>query len=197
MTGTTHITGGLLTGMLIMQRVDIPGEHIGKVILVTGVVLGSLLPDLDHRRSTIRSKWEIAGCIYDILSWMVKFVAIFLPRKPKRYLRRAVGVRGFLHWPSLYLLVLCIAVLPGTVILQKIPLEFVEVYRIFICSLVIGAGSHLVLDTFSDGIPLLAPFNMERVPLANIKTGGLWEAIFFICEVAAVLALVVKEFGMI
>ena len=131
MTGTTHITGGLLTGMLIMQNVDIPGENIGKAILVTGVVLGSLIPDLDHRRSTIRSKWEIAGYIYDIFSYLVKFVAIFLPRRPKRYLRRVVGVRGFLHWPSLYLLLLCIAILPGMIILQKIPLEFVGVYRIF------------------------------------------------------------------
>ena len=65
------------------------------------------------------------------------------------------------------------------VLLSALLLGHSEWLRCILSGLYLGVMSHLILDLFSDGIPLFAPISMKRqCPAITFKTGSFLEAAF-------------------
>ena len=83
----------------------------------------------------------------------------------------ALGHRGLFHSPLFHSLVF--------VILSALLKDHNEWLRCILSGLYFGVLSHLLLDLFSGGIPLFAPFSMKRQrPAITFKTGSFLEVMF-------------------
>ena len=115
------------------------------------MVVGSVLPDLDHPR----------GLIYHFLGF---------PSWVRRGVCRVVGQRGVVH--SLLAAVVVLAL--GLVICILIGLDLLVSFGLFV-----GFLSHLVLDSLTvRGVGWLLPFSRKRVRFV-IGTGTMIERMFF------------------
>lgn len=175
MTGTTHRLGGLAAGIAATQ-IWASGQPEIEAVLIGGAILGSLAPDLDHNRSYISYKWRLVSIIITFMQTIARAVASLFPAKQEKYIRGIVGHRGIFH--SLLICVVAGALLAavgvfGGGIIDRLHLQ--DVYYYFSTGVILGILSHLVLDMFAGGVPLLCPFSMRRVTLAHIKTGGIAE----------------------
>ena len=138
------------------------------VCFVVASCYGGLLPDADIPHST-------AGKHLRLLLWpfyLLKKLLLILGHviKPLAKIGTAFGHRGLFHSPLFHTLIFVIlsAMLPGD-----------EWLRCILSGLYIGVLSHLLLDLFSGGIPLFAPFSMKRQrPAITFKTGSFLEAAF-------------------
>ena len=147
--GLTHVLFSLFLFLTFCRFGLVSFEAI---VLVT-LVVGSVLPDLDHPR----------GLIYSLLG-----VPIWL----RRGVSRVVGQRGVLHSFLASMLVLILGVVIFNVIFQFT----------LICSLGMFFGflSHLSLDSLTArGVAWLLPFSRKKVRF-TIQTGSMTERIFFI-----------------
>lgn len=66
MNGKAHMLGGLFTGVLTATQITL--NPITGVFIVSGSILGSLLPDIDSRKSTINKKIPLVGFIWSKIS---------------------------------------------------------------------------------------------------------------------------------
>lgn len=48
----------------------------------------------------------------------------------------------------------------------------------FLCGMIIGDISHMFLDLFSGGIPLLMPVSVRRIRLGSFQTGGIMDRLW-------------------
>lgn len=188
MQGHTHELAALTTGIyitpiLINQTPSITSKP--KVLLVTSLILlgsaiGGLLPDADMKNSTIGQKLlPILWPVY-LLRMILRVIAIIIP--PFKQLTKTLGHRGVSHSPFLWILLFTPAYT-----LIKFPYG-----TNIVIAMAAGVLSHLVLDYFSGGIPLLLPFSSKRKKPFNIhiKTGGSIEtAITGVITVALSIAL--------
>ena len=139
------------------------------VCFVLSSCFGSLLPDADIPQST-------AGKKLHILLWplyLFKKLLLLLGHiiKPLRKIGTALGHRGLFHSPLFHTLLF--AVLSAFLYGQA------EWLRCLLSGMYFGILSHLMLDLFSGGIPLFAPFSMKRQrPAISFKTGSTLEALF-------------------
>ncbi len=79
-TGKTHFLGGLTAGLIASSAL---GLTLGKTIIITAVSgIGGLIPDIDHEKSIITQKTNVAG-------WAIS---------------RAFRHRGVLHTPIVYII---------------------------------------------------------------------------------------------
>ena len=130
---------------------------------------GGLLPDADIPHST-------AGKHLRILLWplyLIKKVLLILGHiiKALKKAGTALGHRGLFHSPLFHILLF--------VILSALFHDSFEWLRCILAGAYIGVMSHLFLDLFSGGIPLLAPFSMKRQrPAISFKTGSFLEVFF-------------------
>ena len=154
-----HLMGGLTAGIATAKYIapTIPYNGvidgiIGFGAVLCGAMLGSLLPDIDHRHSYIGRKLKIASFI----------------------ISKTLGHRSVVHTPIIIFaftafLFFILNELTGTVLVLS---------KSFVIGLSAGMWSHLLLDLMTKrGIPLLYPFTKKSFRIANFKGGGIGDNI--------------------
>ena len=149
------LTAGLATAKYIAPTVPYSGlvdGIVGSGVVLCGALLGSLLPDIDHRHSYIGRKFKIASFI----------------------ISKTLGHRSVVHTPLI--------IFAFTAFLFFLSNEFTgEVQALsksFVIGLSAGMWSHLLLDLMTKrGIPLLYPFTKKSFRIANFKGGGIGDSI--------------------
>jgi len=157
----THALGGVAAGLAVISAVG-THEPVQESIIMTGAVLGSLFPDIDHPKSWITNKVPLAGTI----------------------ISRLFKHRGFLHTPLFVLIT-------WAFISFFIPMwikEAVELHKVllFFNGFIPGMLSHFILDTLNvQGIMWLYPISQKRFNLLSIRTGSFGEAV--VCAVLSIM----------
>lgn len=169
MMASTHRLGGLASGTLMAALLGT--DAMGSGILVTAAVLGSLVPDIDNRHSSISRKWKSMSLLVSIGQGGIRLLSELLPKKQRNYVRSLVGHRGITHS-------LVPAVLVGMVMLICKAGGVRQEMTNATGAVSVGILSHLFFDMLAGGVPLFMPFSTKRVCLAHIKTGGIAEWIF-------------------
>lgn len=150
MNGRTHKVGGACAGVLAGAMLLQPPYTFDKMlltgVLVGGSLLGSLMPDIDHKGSTIGHQMKLTSTVISNL----------------------FGHRGLTHAPIVHILITIILLLIGGTLTDFPKLMYVS----FIIGLFIGGISHLILDSMTiAGIPLLYPFSKKKYRIAKFTTG--------------------------
>lgn len=132
-------------------------ESLDGRLIIAGVILGGMLPDIDSPNSKINN-----------LIWR------FSPIKPRHVFPPTYNHRKHItHWPLFWMLLssLVCSVLLST----RSPAYFIA----FGTS--IGVAAHLICDMFNPkGIMLLAPFSNKSFKLAKLTTNSIGEWIFLL-----------------
>lgn len=149
MNGYTHKIGGTCAGLvatcLALQEPFSPEKLTVAGLVVAGAALGSLLPDIDHKNSTISKKHKIT-------SWIMTHL---------------FEHRGFTHAPLIQMLFVAILFYLGKNLGGVIGYSYLG----FVVGLGIGILSHTLLDWLTvGGVPLLYPFTKRRFHLMSLKT---------------------------
>lgn len=149
MNGGTHKLAGVCTGVIASSFL-LNEPYTSEKVLLTGVliggsILGSLIPDIDHRQSKIGNKMKITSFI----------------------INKLCKHRGITHTPLLYMILSVIFLLP-TILSDNFLNTF---YFNLVFGIFIGIISHLFLDSLTiSGIPLLYPFTKKKFHLLNYST---------------------------
>lgn len=167
MMAATHRLGGIAAGTALAAMLKLEAGETG--ILLAGAVLGSLLPDIDNRNSTISCKIPLFSLLVTAGQAVIRGISCLFPRKQKNYIRSLIGHRGLTH--SLIAAVL----LPLPVAAVCLSAGFESIGKYAAVGLLGGILSHLLFDMLAGGAPLFMPFTTKRVVVAKIKTGGLVE----------------------
>lgn len=176
MMAATHRLGGIAAGTALAAILKVDVAETG--ILLAGAVLGSLLPDIDNRNSTISYKIPLVSLLVTVGQAAIRGISSLFPRKQKNYIRSLIGHRGLTH--SLLAAVL----LPLPVAAICLSAGFSRIGLYVAAGLLGGMLSHLLFDMLAGGAPLFMPFTTKRVVLAKMKTGGLIEWLFRLLLVA-------------
>lgn len=164
MTYVTHALGGALAGAVVITAIG-PADKVVGAAIMSGAVIGSLLPDIDHTRSKVSRSSAAAK----LTSYAVSAVSKH---------------RGFFHTP---LFILILGFVSGIGILA-VPAEFTMIAWSIYFGLLPGMLSHLVLDTCNPGgIMWLYPVNDKKYSILPIKTNSFGEAVTAVL-LAAILA---------
>lgn len=154
MNKSAHLMGGLTAGIAaskyiapIIPHSGVIEETVGVGAVLCGAMLGSLLPDIDHRNSYIGRKLRITSFI----------------------ISKTFGHRGIVHTP--------IAVLSFTALLIFLVMQLAGMIQTVSLYFVIGVSSgmfsHLFLDMMTKrGIPLLYPIKRKSYRIARFTGGG-------------------------
>ena len=146
MTYFTHALGGAIAGSLVMMA--------DELLIFSGAVIGSLLPDIDHRKSKISRSSAAAT----VTSWIT---SLFTKH------------RGVLHTP--FFIILTSLVCGAGIII--IPGEVQTAVKLIMIGLIPGMWSHIILDTLNPGgIMWIYPLSRKYFNILSIKTGSILEA---------------------
>lgn len=157
-----HLMGGLTVGIAVSKYIvptvphnDVIVGIIGVGAVLCGALLGSLLPDIDHRNSYIGRRLKIASYI----------------------ISKTLGHRSIVHTP--------IAIFAFSTLLYFLTMKLTgmihDVSRLFVIGLSAGMYSHLFLDMMTKrGIPLLYPFHSKSYRIAKFKGGGIGDTLAII-----------------
>lgn len=162
MTGVTHCLGGIAAALILLEGQAVSG-NMESAIVLSGAVLGSLLPDIDTVHSSISHRLPVVSWIVWICQKITRAVSWIFPGRLGKNIRSMAGHRGIFHscfLPAIVLFVNCF---------QK------GQYEIFLTGLLLGILSHMLLDALSGGVPVFMPFTTKRLKLAGLHTGGLME----------------------
>lgn len=164
MMGKTHLLGGIAAGCAAATAC--PDVKM-KGIAITAGAIGGLIPDIDHKNSTISKK-------IPILSWLARLFA---------------GHRGLFHCPIFYGLLAWAAysfLLPET-----------DLFRAGFWGVCAGVASHLFLDACTiRGIPMFFPLSTKSVHLLPIRTnsgGEMLVRVGLVCLIACFIGLSVAR----
>lgn len=154
----THSLGGVAAGLVVISVGNVV-EPAQQAALMTGALLGSLFPDIDHRQSWMGHKLPITA---EIVSGIFKH-------------------RGAIHTPVFVAITAIVLGMLNWTWLQD--LNYLAAY--FIQGFIPGMISHLVLDTLNvQGIMWLWPISKKRFHLLSIRTSSFMETI--VCIVLGV-----------
>ncbi|MFC7686540.1 metal-dependent hydrolase [Ureibacillus sp. GCM10028918] len=154
-----HLMGGLTAGIAASKYIVPTVSQNGLIdaivsigAVVCGALLGSLLPDIDHRNSYIGRKLKIASFI----------------------ISKTLGHRSVVHTP--------LVIFAFSAILYYFSMQLTGWVHVisdsFIIGLSAGMWSHLLLDMMTRrGIPLLYPFTKKGFRIANFRGGGIGDTI--------------------
>ncbi|HWK22963.1 MAG TPA: metal-dependent hydrolase [Ureibacillus sp.] len=154
-----HLMGGLTAGIAaskyIAPTISENGILVGIVgmgAVLCGAILGSLLPDIDHRHSYIGRKLKLASFI----------------------ISKTLGHRSVVHAP--------IVIFAFSAILYIFSNGLTGTLKVlsnsFVIGLSFGMWSHLLLDMMTRrGIPFLYPFSKKSFRIANFRGGGIGDTI--------------------
>ena len=149
----THSIGGVGAGLLVLYAAGHGPNEIAQATIMSGAVLGSLFPDIDHQQSYISHKAPIASLAAST----------------------AFKHRGFLHSPIFIFLVGILLTAGSRTMLSGSQLLLANQ---FILGFIPGMLSHIILDTFNkQGIPWLWPYK-KRFRLLAIRTDSIMETAF-------------------
>lgn len=149
--GSVFKIGILLTTLIILCKyklnINVFTWIILYISLISGTLLGSLLPDIDHPNSALGSKVPIISrCLNKVLGhrWATHSLVVNVP---------------------FYLILIFIVHKFSPTIIQLVITQF-------ILGILFGVLSHLFLDSLTvSGIPLLYPISNRRFRLARLRTG--------------------------
>jgi len=159
MMGTTHAVFALLCYYVIAYFVGLPFD---APMVLTLLVVGSLLPDIDHPRVFLARQ-------------------SYLFRRTSRGISKFVTHRGIVH--SL------LAALIATAIVWVIAMSY-NLETLAVAYFSLGFISHLAADSLNPtGIKWLQPFSKAKVK-DGIRTGSTAEKLFFLLTIVAVSAIV-------
>lgn len=202
MMAKTHKTGGVLVGVVVsdmfLQR-NMIITIICLFILINSAVIGSLLPDIDKKESTIgRKLWFISWPIY-FIRLIIKLLSWLSPRSFRPFynkLHKSIGHRYLAHslimWGviSFYIIWGCfnlanyicsiidINILMNTTVIQEVIKKGMFAFSLGIS---FGMLSHIILDLFTkEGVAIFAPIIDKRIkfPL-HVRTNGFREYIVY------------------
>ncbi|WP_051280434.1 metal-dependent hydrolase [Anaerovorax odorimutans] len=160
----THCIGGIGAGLLTINFIG-NVDDFGKVAIMAGAVIGSIFPDIDHKKSFIGRKVPI---ISNIISTAFKH-------------------RGFLHTP-IFIIFLWLIIPSAISLLFKGGSQHFAL--LFIKGVITGILSHIILDTFNKrGILWLWPISNKRFRILSIKTDSFVEKLFTIGLIVAICFL--------
>ncbi|MDI7741067.1 metal-dependent hydrolase [Lysinibacillus fusiformis] len=154
-----HLMGGFTAGIAAAKYIAPTVTENGFVngiagigAVLCGAILGSLLPDIDHRQSYIGRKLKIASFI----------------------ISKTLGHRSVVHAP--------LVIFAFSALLYFFSIELTSPYqaiaKYFVIGLSAGMWSHLFLDMMTRrGIPLLYPLTKKSFRIANFKGGGIGDSI--------------------
>lgn len=166
MTGITHRLAGIGTGVAVIEILQL-NDMTTQAVILTGCIVGSLLPDIDNPQSTISYKIPFVRAVYGLLQKVIRGFANLLPRRQREYVRSGIGHRGLSH--SLF----------AAVTLPALVWFIGSVIHInpdaCALGLMLGILSHIFMDLFSGGVRLFLPFSVHNVKFLKIKTGGIME----------------------
>ncbi|RHW39468.1 hypothetical protein D1B33_01085 [Lysinibacillus yapensis] len=167
-----HLMGGLTAGIAVLKNIESTVPQIGLTdamvsggVVLCGALLGSLLPDIDHRNSYIGRKLKVASFI----------------------ISKTLGHRSVIHTP--------LVIFAFSALLYFFSKELTGQSQVlssyFIMGLSAGMWSHLLLDMMTRrGIPLLYPITKKSFRIANFKGGGMGDTISIIgCAILIVFLL--------
>ncbi|MFP3917228.1 metal-dependent hydrolase [Lysinibacillus telephonicus] len=172
MNKSAHLMGGLTVGIAvskyIVPTVPYNGEVDGMVgigAVLCGALLGSLLPDIDHRNSYIGRKLRITSFI----------------------ISKTLGHRSIVHTP---LVIFAFSSLLFFLAMQLTGIIH-DVSLFFVIGASYGMFSHLFLDMLTRrGIPLLYPLTSKSFRIANFKGGGIGDKLaIYSCTILIILML--------
>lgn len=159
----THVAGGLLAGVsslnLIADKLNISSDITSYegMVFITGAVIGSLFPDIDHRGSYLGRKAKITSTITNAL----------------------FGHRGITHSP-----IAMGAFVFFLYLLSKLFIVTSPFIKLWFIGFFLGILSHIFLDMLTKGgVPLLLPFTKKRISLTKMKTGSMGEKLVMIIMV--------------
>lgn len=137
----THVVGGLALGYVVFSNVAMLDVNLmdSKSLLVaaSGLVIGSLFPDIDHQNSFLSRKVKP-------LSWLTSKVL-----KHREFTHSIVGTI------SIYYLL--------RLILDKMAIDII-LGDIFVKAFIIGMVSHILLDMLTvAGVVLFYPLSKARI----------------------------------
>lgn len=148
----THGIGGLGAGLTAAASIG-NVDDVSKATIIAGALLGSLIIDIDHRKSYIGRKVPVAS----------------------QFSSAVFKHRGFLHTP-LFIILISIILPTGILLLSSSEQIWAN---LFITGFIPGMLSHIILDTFNKGgISWLWPISKKRYRLLSIKTDSMTETIF-------------------
>ena len=149
----THSIGGVGAGLLVLSITGYGSNEIAQAAIMSGAVLGSLFPDIDHKQSYISHKAPVASLAVST----------------------AFKHRGFLHSPVFILLAGILLTAGSRTMLSGSQLQLANQV---ITGFIPGMLSHIILDSFNkQGIPWLWPYK-KRFRLLTIRTDSLMETGF-------------------
>jgi len=160
MRGTTHLAIGLLVALLALLFFP----SISPVLFIPLVLLGAVLPDVDHENSKINRVVPVTR----IIPWFFAH-------------------RGFFHslWPPFIMLFLSFATDASTLS---------ALFPAICIYIVIGYISHLLSDMLTQaGIGPFHPLLRFRLK-GPLRTGGITELLLFIVVVIADALLIISFF---
>lgn len=150
MNSKTHKVGGICAAISTSSILYAPPYTTDKLILagtfIFGSYLGSLIPDIDHRKSTIGKKFRTTSYVVS----------------------KKCGHRGTTHAPIINLLAFSVLLSVSIFFDNSIK----SMYMDFILGLLVGSLSHILLDSLTiEGVPFFYPFNKKKYHLLKLKTG--------------------------
>lgn len=136
---------------------------VAAACYIIGAMAGSIFPDADMPYSRMGRRYLIVLWPFYLLQFFIHLIA------PRSFADYTFRHRGVFHFPVTWSVIL------GGLLYWTNSLE----WRIPYCLSIgfgIGVISHLFLDFFSGGIPLLGPFYPKKMkPIVRIRTGSLME----------------------
>ena len=161
MMGTTHAAFALLCYCVIAYFTGLPFD---TPIVLTLLVVGSLLPDIDHPKAFLTQQFRL------------------FKRTPRKL--RFIKHRGIVH--SL------LAALTATAIIWVIAM-FYDLEMLAVACFLLGYVSHLAADSLNPtGIKWLQPFSKAKVK-NGIRTGSFLEKVLFLIIVGFILIISYSE----
>lgn len=169
MNSKTHKVGGVCAGVSTISILYSPPYTTSKILLagtfILGSYLGSLLPDIDHRKSTAGKKFKAASFVVS----------------------KTCGHRGATHSPLVNFLFFIALLLLSAFFGDNVKNFYVE----FIYGAFVGSLSHILLDSLTiEGVPFFYPFNNKKIHLLKLRTGKnevLIQTIIFILTIILIV----------
>lgn len=160
----THSLGGVAAGLLVISAGNTI-EPVQQAAIMGGAILGSLFPDIDHRRSWIGHKLPLVA---DVAAGLFKH-------------------RGAIHTPVFIFVVSIVLGLLNWGWMHE--LSFLA--TCFIRGFIPGMVSHLVLDTLNvQGIMWMWPISDKRLHILNIRTNSIMETVTCVLLAVCLLGII-------
>jgi|GEM_PF-885846 len=175
LTKKVHTTAGICTGIIfsiiLFKKNILHFDTIILFILLSGAAIGSIIPDIDNRRSHIGQR----------------------AKKISKAINKYGGHRGITH----SILGLIIAYLLLSIVGNYTKLINFIYYKVFSLGVLIGYISHLIFDIITvGGIPLFYPIK-KRFRFFYLKSDKFQNLISAICIIITIFILIQMNYSFI